>query len=125
MRPAVGPGIPYVEDAPQPFVRALAAFDFERGGARAARTVLSLARPQDALSLWHLLQRVDVSLRGMVYDRLVQLVPPPHGVTRRAAVALDSGTLQAYWNHIHRIHFRRMILTGVRDIDPRTGLRKP
>jgi hypothetical protein len=120
-RPNIGPGIPFVADAPAPFVRALVAFDFQQGGARAARTVLALARAQDALSLWHLLQRVDASLRGGVYDRLAALVPPPPGVTRAGAIALDSRALEGYWTKVHRIHFRRMILRGVRDIDPRTG----
>jgi len=122
IRPATGPGIPYVEDAPAPLVRALIAFDFQKGGARATRSILTLARPQDALSLWHLLQRVDPALRGMVYDRLAALVPPPPGVTRRGAIALHSRDLQGYWTKIHRVQFRRMTLRGVRDIDPRTGL---
>jgi hypothetical protein len=124
IRPATGPGIPYVEDAPAPFVRALIAFDFERRGtrARAIRTVLALARPQDALSLWHVLQRVDPSLRGVVYDRLAALVSPPPGVTRRGAIALESRALEGYWTKIQRIHFRIMVLRGVRQIDPRTGL---
>jgi hypothetical protein len=125
IRPATGPGTPYVDDAPAPLVRALVAFDFERGGARATRNILALARPQDALSLWHLLQRVDPSLRGVVYDRLAALVPPPPGVTRRAAVALESRALEGYWTKIQRIHFRIMVLRGVRHIDPRTGLAKP
>jgi hypothetical protein len=127
IRPATGPGIPYAEGAPAPFVRALIAFDFEQRGtrARAVRTVLALARPQDALSLWHVLQRADPSLRGVVYDRLAALVPPPPGVTRRAALALESRALEGYWTKIQRIHFRMMVLRGVREIDPRTGLAKP
>jgi len=120
--PGGGPGIPYVEDAPEPFVHALATFDFENGGARAARTVLALAQPQDAISLWHLLQRVDPSLRGDVYDRLAALLPPPEGVTRPAALVLDEPALASYWQKIHRILFRRTILRGVRKIDPRTGM---
>jgi hypothetical protein len=123
-RPSVGPGIPYVEDAPAPLVRALVAFDFEKGRARAARNVLTLARAQDALSLWHLLQRVPPSLRGTVYDRLATLVPPPAGVTRRGAIALQPKALEGYWTKIHRIHFRRMVLQGIKDIDPRTGTTK-
>jgi len=130
--PPAGPGIPYVEDAPAPLVRALLAFDVAKraggasgvrrvGGARATRTILSLARPQDALSLWHLLQRVDPSLRGLVYDRLTALVPPPPGVTRTGAIALRSRDLEAYWTTIERIHFRLEVLRGVRTIDPRTG----
>ena len=127
IRPTTGPGIPYVEGAPAPFVRALIAFDFAQRGARARaiRTVLALARPQDALSLWHVLQRVDPALRGVVYDRLAALVPPPPGVTRRAAIALESRALEGYWTKIQRIHFRMMVLRGVREIDPRTGLAKP
>lgn len=132
IRPGAGPGIPYVEDAPAPLVRALNAFELEKvtgsasgvrrlGGARATRNILALARPQDALSLWHLLQRVDPSLRGLVFDRLAALVPPPSGVARRAALALESPALESYWNKIQRIHFRTTVLRGVRRIDPRTG----
>jgi hypothetical protein len=120
-RPTIGPGIPYADDAPEPLIRALVAFDFANGGARATRTALAIARAQDALSLWHLLQRVDPALRGLVYDRLAALVPPPPGVTRAGAIALESRDLEGYWTKIHRIHFRRMILKGVKDIDPRTG----
>jgi hypothetical protein len=134
-----GPGIPYVEDAPPPLVRALVAFDLtrrgggggtggaggagRRGDARATRTILALARPQDAVSLWHLLQRVDPSLRGLVYDRLATLVPPPAGVTRPGAIALHTRDLERYWSTIERIHFRITVLRGVRNIDPRTGIR--
>ena len=108
-----GPGIPYVEDAPEALRSALAAFD--------VRASLAAARPGDAISVWHLLRRVDAPLRGAVYDRLTALVPPPPGVTRAAALALDAPSLEAYWHRIKRILFRKMILQGVRDIDPRTG----
>jgi hypothetical protein len=57
----------------------------------------------------------------VVYDRLAALVPPPPGVTRRAAVALESRALEVYWTKIQRIHFRTVVLRGVKNIDPRTG----
>ena len=63
-RATIGPGVPYVEDAPEPLIRALTTFDFANGGARATRAALAVARAQDALSLWHLLQRADPSLRS-------------------------------------------------------------
>ena len=114
-RAGVGPGIPYVEDAPESLKRALAASD--------VRGILAAARPVDAISLWHLLQRVDSAQRAAVYDRLAALVPPPPGVTRAGGLALDRAALETYWNHIHRILYRIVILRGVREIDPRTGAR--
>ncbi len=123
-RPDQGPGIPYVDDAPDSLRQALIAFDFERGGTGAARAALAAARSEDALSIWHLLGRVDVALRGEVYDRLAALVPPPAGASRERVLALDAGTLGRYWDHIRRIHFRRVVLRGIRDLDPRTGVTK-
>jgi hypothetical protein len=114
-RAGVGPGIPYVEDASETLKRALAASDL--------RGILGAARADDAISLWHLLQRVDSAQRAVVYDRLSALVPPPPGVTRAAALVLDRPAVDGYWNHIHRILFRKVMLRGVRDIDPRTGTR--
>jgi len=114
-RAGAGAGIPYVEDASDALKRALAASD--------VRAILAAARPDDAISLWHLLQRVDSGQRAAVYDRVSALVPPPPGVTRAAALTLDRTVLDGYWNHIHRILFRKVTLRGVRDIDPRTGTR--
>src|SRR5439155_97332 len=87
-RRGFGPGTPYAEDASHALRRALAAFDFAHGGggAEAVRQALAAARPEDAVSLWHLLRRVDRVLRGEVYDRLASLVPPPPGAAGRFVV---------------------------------------
>ena len=50
---------------------------------------LASARARDALSLWHLLARVEPDERGRVFDRLAELVPPPDGVTRDGVAAGD------------------------------------
>jgi len=121
-RQGFGPGTPYAEDASQALRQAVAAFDFANGGPAAVRRALAAARSEDAVSLWHLLERVDPSLRRAVYDRLASLVPPPAGVTSEGALRLDRTTLDTYWNTIRRIAWRRIILRGVRDIDPRTGV---
>jgi len=121
-RPGVGPGVPFAADAREVLRLALEAYDFGNGGAAALRSALSAARPEDAVSLWHLLSRVEPALRGAVYERLAALVPPPAGVTRDGVVRLEQRQLDAYWNAIRRIAWRRIILQGVRDIDPRTGL---
>jgi len=60
--------------------------------------ILSEARKRDALTLWHLLSRVDTASRAVVFDRLAQLVPPPIGVTRDGILRLDPTMLDSWWN---------------------------
>jgi hypothetical protein len=76
--------------ASKPLQDALAELDFEGGGAKALRTVLTEANASDAITLWNLLKRVEGADRGRVYDRLAQFVPPPEGATRDALLRLDS-----------------------------------
>lgn len=95
-RPGQGPGTPAFDDAPPALREALRRFDFEEGGEAAARAALAGARRRDALSVWHLLSRVDEALREDVYRRLAALAPPPRGVTRAAALKLDPAALEAW-----------------------------
>jgi hypothetical protein len=103
-RPKIGPGTPYFEGASDSFRAALAAFDFAPPtlGQRTAQLdiILAQAGKQDALSLWHLLKRVDAAGRERVYDRLSALVPPPPGVTREGILRLDQGMLDAWWSQL-------------------------
>jgi FecR protein len=104
MRPRMGPGTPYFEDAPQALREALSKLDAD-GGSAAQRAqelsvVLSQARKRDALTLWHLLSRVNESERARVCDRLAQLVPPPHQVTRANILRLDQEMLDSWWNQL-------------------------
>lgn len=99
-----GPGTPYHSDAPEPFVRALASVDQPSvgGAAREAAlgSVLKLARPQDAFTLWHLLTRVAADERGVVFERMVALAPLPEGVRREAVLALEPAALDAWWDSL-------------------------
>jgi hypothetical protein len=100
-RPRVGPGTPYFEDSSSEFRSALARFDFEdsnplqRAGDLAI--VLGESRKHDALTLWHLLARVDEPQRVLVYDRLRELAPPPAGVTREGVLRLEQPMLDLWW----------------------------
>jgi hypothetical protein len=100
--PRVGPGTPYFEDAPEAFRNALAQLDFnattEEARASALKNILSLARPRDGLTLWHLLSRTDGKNRELVYDRFAALVPPPPGVTRDGILRLQTEMLDSWWN---------------------------
>lgn len=101
-RPKVGPGTPYFEDVSPNFRDALARLDFQdrtsQQGAKDLEIVVGESRKRDALTLWHLLSRVDPKQRGLVYDRLRKFVPPPAMVTREGILRLDQPMLDAWWN---------------------------
>jgi len=103
-RPKVGPGTPYFEDASAEFRVALTRFDFEDSTPqqRADDVVIVVreARQRDALTLWHLLARVDEGQRVLVYDRLSKLAPPPAGVTQDGILRLDQPMLDLWWNEL-------------------------
>jgi hypothetical protein len=103
-RPKVGPGTPYFEDASPSFRESLSRFDFAAGTSeeRSAELnkILAEARQRDALTVWHLLARVDESQRGTVYNRLATLVPPPSDVTRDGILRLDQKMMDLWWNQL-------------------------
>lgn len=92
-RPAVGPGTPYFDDAPQPLVEALAGFDFRGGGSSELDIILAESRMRDTLTLWHLLSRVEPGERLRVFERMVALSPPPDSLSREKLLALDPESL--------------------------------
>jgi hypothetical protein len=103
-RPKIGPGTPYFDDAPKSFCEALSKFDFAAHTPEERRAeldkILAGSRQRDALTIWHLLSRVDKADRGRVYDRLATLVPPPSGVTREGILRLDQEMLDLWWNQL-------------------------
>ena len=100
LRPGAGPGIPYFDDAPPRLVDALGVIESGAPAALAAalQTAVAVARPRDALSLWHLLQRVNVNDAALVFARLAELAPPPPTVTRDLIQSKDREALEAWWN---------------------------
>jgi hypothetical protein len=103
-RPGFGPGTPYYADADSGVGPALETLDFEATDAHARAAaldrVLALSRPRDALTLWHLLQRLDHDDRARVFDRLAALVPPPQGVTREGIQAGDRRMRDLWWDRL-------------------------
>jgi FecR protein len=101
-RSKVGPGTPYFEDSSAEFRSALARFDFEdttsQQRAHDLTIILREARTRDALTLWHLLARVEEQQRMLVYERLSQFVPPPAAVTKEGILRLDQPMFDLWWN---------------------------
>jgi hypothetical protein len=98
-RPGRGPGTPYREDAPPAFIAALNQFD-TTGDAAALATVLSAARPQDGLTLWHLLSRTQGDQRAQVFAAFSNKVKLPATVTREAILRGDRQSLDSAWNSL-------------------------
>ena len=100
-RAGVGPGTPYLIDAPPALAEALSLLDFGQASGLARTTalsrVLAAARPDDAVTLWHLLARVPASDRGAVFDVLAGLVPPPAAVTREGILRGDQTMRDVWW----------------------------
>jgi hypothetical protein len=92
-----GPGTPYFLDAPKDLAEAVRQFDLT-GEAGALQRVLSEARPQDALTLWHLILRTQGSQRGEVFDRFTALVKLPPQAERAAILHGDRNAIDAAWN---------------------------
>lgn len=97
-RIGAGPGTPFFDDASNELMSALDFVDFGRGPERGRQLeiVLRESRPRDTLSLWHLLPRLDLKSRALVYDRMAKLVPLPGGVTREGILGLDSKMLDLW-----------------------------
>jgi hypothetical protein len=95
-----GPDTPYFLDASPAFKNAIAEFDLY-GSKQALSTVLSAARKRDALSLWHLLERVPADERGEVFDHFAKLVSIPPELSRGAILRGDSRSLDAAWNALN------------------------
>lgn len=103
-RPGLGPGTPHYDDVSPEFSAAIETIDLrvgpETNRAEALGRVLSLAREKDAVTLWHLLSRVDGDQRDRVFDRLAQFVPPPASVTREGIRAGRRDMLDDWWDHL-------------------------
>lgn len=69
--PRKGPGLPYFTDASREFTQAIEHWESTGN----AEELLSEARPRDAITLWHLLQRTQGAARRQVVLRLSQLLP--------------------------------------------------
>lgn len=98
--PGRGPGTPTYDDAAPALREAVAVLDLaddvgSQHGPLAI--VLREARREDAITLWHLLDRVEPSLRPALIARLDGLVAMPPGVTRDGLVAGDRAMRDAWW----------------------------
>ncbi len=91
-------GTPVFGGTRDSFLLAVRTFDQYPSDAAAVAVAARMARPEDAVSLWHMLRVAPAATRGTIYDRLAQVAPPPRGVTRAGAMALDRAMLDEWWD---------------------------
>lgn len=96
-RPGHGPDTPHFLDAPKGLIDGVARFDRTQDP-RALEAALGAARPRDALTLWHLLERTRGAERGEVFDRFAALVQLPAGAGREAILRGDRKAMDVAWN---------------------------
>ena len=99
-RPGVGVSIPYYEDATIAMRNAVLTLDERADDAAALATVLSEARRRDALTLWHIVPRVEGEARERVVTKLASLVSMPEGVSREKVLNLDDKDLDRWLEKI-------------------------
>lgn len=93
-----GPGVPAWDDAPEPFLSALARWEESAesaGDAPPLDDLLRAARPRDGLTLLALAPRLDIAGREAVFDRLADLSPTAALPSRDRFVAGDAGAREA------------------------------
>lgn len=93
-----GPGVPAWDDAPEPFLTALARW--EEGAERAGDDppiddLLRAARPRDGLTLLALVPRLGAEGRAAVFDRLAALSPKAALLPREPFVAGEPAACDA------------------------------
>src|SRR5262245_20400630 len=98
--PTRGPGTPRYDNESQAYRDALDDFDDGDPARRreALQRVLQLGGNGDAITLWHLVSRVDPADREAVVDALADQAPMPAGVTREAVLLGDKAALDAWWD---------------------------
>ena len=98
--PKRGPGTPRYDDESQAYRDALDDFDVGDPARRhdALQRVLQFGGHGDAVTLWHLIPRVDPADRGAVVDALADQAAMPEGVTREAVMQVDKAALDRWWD---------------------------
>jgi hypothetical protein len=95
-----GEGVPRRDYATDEFLAAIAALDSAPDDTQALELVLDTAVASDAITLWHLLPRVDAERRARVAVRISELIEVPAEVPFDRVLALEPAALDAWWGAI-------------------------
>jgi RNA polymerase sigma-70 factor (ECF subfamily) len=96
----VGLGIPVYNESSFSLSSLLEEYLFAGRNIGVLTSILDVSEKTGAITLWNLLQRVIPGHRGLVYDKLNNLVPHPEGVSKEGVLDLKDDMLQLWLEEI-------------------------
>lgn len=93
-----GAGVPRRTYASDAFLAAIARTDAMQCQTDDLKPILATAEASDAITLWHLLPRVQGAARRQVAERIASLIPVPPGVAMERVLGLEPAALEAWWD---------------------------
>jgi hypothetical protein len=93
-----GAGVPRRAYASDGFLAAIALTDNMQCQTDDLAAILAQAEASDAISLWHLLPRVQGAARRQVAERMATLIAVPSDVALDRVLALEPAALAAWWD---------------------------
>ncbi len=107
-----GAGVPRRSYASDAFLAAIAVTDNMQCQTDDLVAILAHAEASDAITLWHLLPRVQGATRRQVAERIAALIPVPAGVAMERVLALEPAALEAWWDALGMGTYRDWHGTG-------------
>ncbi len=101
LRAGSGPGTPHEVGARTELRDALARLDLGGSSPEIVGAVLEASTPDDGVTLWHLIPRVDGAERERIVDTLATWVPFPEQATRAGVMELDARMLERWWDAMY------------------------
>ncbi|MGE0479002.1 MAG: FecR family protein [Phycisphaerae bacterium] len=95
-QPGRGARAPLLDDAPAELAAAVARLFAEPLDLAALPAVLANARERDGLTLWHVLRWTPPDVRPRVYERLIELVPPPNDIRVEDVLELNEYAIECW-----------------------------
>lgn len=93
-----GPGVPRRTYASEAFLAAIALTDNMQCQTDDLARILAQAEASDAITLWHLLPRVQGTARRQVAERIAALIEVPRDIAQDRVLALEPTALAAWWD---------------------------
>jgi hypothetical protein len=99
-----GPGTPWFPDSASPeLLEVLDKLDLSTPSEDIVDLVCRLSGERDTLSLWNLVPRLPLALRGKVFDRVARILTPMKGVTRVGIEQLDRRMMEDWRDQLSQL----------------------